>query len=180
MKKIYIMLSMSGTKFSRFLRALRPSFKYPHVSIALEEDLSTSYSFGRQNLTKWWIAGFVEEHPNTGVFGKFDPKCEILEIEVTDEQYEAIGELINEFKKRVKEYRYNYFGLVFSYFSVPRHLNNKFTCTQFVAWVLTNCNVNIVDKPTSLIYSTDYYKMPKCKLVYSGKLHEYKVNAHAV
>lgn len=176
MQKIYIMLSMSGTKFSKFLKFLKPSLKYPHVSISLDKSMETLYSFGRQNLRKPWIAGFVEEHPDTGVFGMFNPDCEILEVEITDKQYKEIKDLIDEFKRNTKEYHYNFFGLAFSYFHIPRHLNNKFTCTQFVAWILTNCNIEIIDKPTSLIYPTDYYNIPRSKIIYSGKLHKYKSN----
>ena len=172
-KKIYIILSMSGTKFSRFLRFMKPSFKYPHVSISLDKNLKTFYSFGRQNVTKFWIAGFVEEHPNTGIYAIFDSSCEVLEVEVEREQYEEIENLIQEFKRNIQEYHYNFFGLMFTYLKIPRSLNNRFTCTQFVAWVLTNCNVKIVNKPTSLILPTDYYQMPKSKIIYTGKLNQY-------
>ena len=100
-------------------------------------------------------------------------------LTMTDEQYAEIELLIEDFKANIKEYHYNFLGLVFSYLKVPRHLNNRFTCTQFVAWVLTTCNVKIIDKPTSLIYPNDYYKMPKSRIIYSGKLHKYNLSAAA-
>lgn len=169
------MLSMSGTVFSKLLRGAKPSMKYPHVSISFDRDLSTLYSFGRQNLRKPWIAGFVEEHPNTGVFDKFDTKCEVFEVEVTDEQYNHLVYLVSEFKKNIKEYKYNFSGLVFTYLKIPKHLNNKFTCTQFVAWVLTNSDIQIIDKPTSLIISNDYYNMPNSKVIFKGCLKKYAI-----
>ena len=52
--------------------------------------------------------------PNTGVFGKFNPDCNLLEVEITDEQYTKLKQIVLEFKKEYQKYNYNYMGLVFT------------------------------------------------------------------
>ena len=47
-KKIYIVLTYSGTILSRIIRAYTGD-EYSHVSIALDKDLEEMYSFGRLN-----------------------------------------------------------------------------------------------------------------------------------
>ena len=174
--KIYILLSLSGTYFSHFLRIMSPGLKYPHVSISFDKNLSTLYSFGRKKVNNPLFAGFVEEHPNTGVFGKFNPDCNLLELEITDEQYTKLKQIVLEFKKEYQKYNYNYMGLVFTFFKIPRNLNNRFTCTQFIAYALNKSNVETVNKPVSLILPTDYYDIPNSRIIYKGKLKSYVNN----
>lgn len=174
--KIYILLSMSGTYFSHFLRIMSPGLKYPHVSISFDKNLSTLYSFGRKKVNNPLFAGFVEEHPNTGVFGKFNPDCNLLEVEITNEQYTKLKQIVLHFKKEYQKYNYNYMGLVFTFFKIPRNLNNRFTCTQFIAYALNKSNVETVNKPVSLILPTDYYDIPNSRIIYKGKLKSYVNN----
>lgn len=46
MKKIYIILTQSGTIFSKILRLFTKE-KYNHSSICLKDNFKTFYSFGR-------------------------------------------------------------------------------------------------------------------------------------
>lgn len=171
---VYIMLSMSGTRFSKFLRFFS-HLEFTHVSISFEKDLNTLYSFARQNYYMPWIAGFVEEHPNEGILGRYDPTCEILELEVTEKQYKTLKNEIESFKNHKKNYGYNFLGLIFTYFNIPHSLNYNYTCTQFVATVLNdNGLLNINYKDVSLIRPNDYYNIPNIKSYYKGKLHDYQ------
>ena len=80
--------------------------------------------------------------------------------------------IIEEYQK----YNYNYMGLVFTFFKIPRNLNNRFTCTQFIAYALNKSNVETVNKPVSLILPTDYYDIPNSRIIYKGKLKSYVNN----
>ena len=46
MKKIYIILTFTGTALSRIIK-LTTRVEFAHVSIALDEELKEMYSFGR-------------------------------------------------------------------------------------------------------------------------------------
>ena len=48
MKKIYIVLTYTGTILSRIIKVFTKK-EYSHVSIALDQDLKYMYSFGRLN-----------------------------------------------------------------------------------------------------------------------------------
>ena len=48
MKKIYIILTFTGTALSRIIK-MATKVEFAHVSIALDEELNEMYSFGRIN-----------------------------------------------------------------------------------------------------------------------------------
>ena len=82
MKKIYIILSHSGSMPSRIIKFFT-LFKYSHVSIALKKDLRVMYSFGRKKLNNPFDGGFITEDKNGLFYKKFyKTKCIILEIDV--------------------------------------------------------------------------------------------------
>lgn len=172
---IYIVLTMSGTKFSRFLRMMsRQKTEFIHVSLSFDEDLNTLYSFGRKKLNMPWIAGYVEENPQKGVFKKYNPMCEVLSLNISDEKYQKLMDLISYVKAHSKEYKYNFLGLICVYFKIPHRLHRHFTCTEFVAWLLDNVDISPnVGKDVSLIVPNDYYAIPSVKSVYKGRLHSF-------
>ena len=175
MQDIYIILSFSGTLFSKFLKAIS-ELTYPHVSISLHEDIRVAYSFGRKIVRNPLIGGFVEEHQNKGVYAVFDSDCKILKLTITDEQYNKLLTIIEKFKSNSKVYKYNYMGLVYTYFNRPQNLRHRFTCTQFVATVLKESGIADFGKPASLVRSDEYNYIPGVKLIYKGKFNAYKVN----
>ena len=170
-KVVYIVLSMSGTRFSRFLR-LFSRLEFTHASLSFEEDLNTLYSFGRKKVRMPWIAGFTIEHPNTGIFGLYDADCEILELKLSEEDYNSLRNYCDLVLKNKDFYRYNFTGLLYTYFNRPKKLRRKYTCTQFVAATLNRGAHIEFDKDVSLVLPSDYYKLP-CKSVYKGKLHSF-------
>ena len=91
-KKIYIVLSMSGTGFSKFLRLMTQK-PYTHVSVSLLENIDIMYSFGRRSMIFPIKSGFVYETFNKGVLKKYNAYGQIFELSVTEEQY---GKLIVE------------------------------------------------------------------------------------
>lgn len=65
-KKIYIILTYSGTILSRLIKVYTRE-KYCHVSVALDENLNEMYSFGRLNLIihlllDLFMKNFILEH----------------------------------------------------------------------------------------------------------------------
>ena len=103
MKKIYIILTNSGTILSRVIK-LYTRKEYTHVSISLDKRLRKMYSFGRLNPYNPFIGGFVHESKNHGTFKRFvnTTTC-IYSIEVEDEQYEKIKQAIKELPETVSE-----------------------------------------------------------------------------
>lgn len=89
-KKIYIVLTYTGTILSRIIRVYTKA-KYCHVSLALDEDLNEMYSFGRLNPYNPFIGGFVHERINIGTFKRFkNTEALICSLELTDRQYKRL------------------------------------------------------------------------------------------
>ncbi len=172
MKNIYIVLTQSGTFFSRFLRCItgRP---YNHASLALNKSLNEFYSFGRKIPTNPFIAGFVIEHKDTGVFEIF-PKSPaiVIELPVTNEQYDSIEKTINDFKENIEIYKYDLINLAFVYSNYHIKRENRFFCSQFIAYLLNTSGIQTPKSPEH-IQATDFLKLKKCNIIYKGNIQNY-------
>jgi hypothetical protein len=101
MRHIYIVLTQTGTLFSRGIKFFTKE-EFNHSSIALDENLNVLYSFGRKVVNNPLIGGFVTERIGQGVFGKFpQTTCAVLKVPVRDAQYEAISKEIKRFVKYI-------------------------------------------------------------------------------
>ena len=91
MKKVYIILSYTGTWLAKVVRYYTKK-EYSHVSISLDENLQRMYSFGRKNPYISFWGGFVHESTRYGTFKRFQQtKAVIYQIEITDEQYQKLS-----------------------------------------------------------------------------------------
>ena len=82
-KKIYIVISQTGSIVSKFIRIVTRD-RYNHVSVTLDKELNTMYSFGRIYTYNPFIGGFVKESVNNGAFKRFirNTVAVILELEI--------------------------------------------------------------------------------------------------
>lgn len=171
MKKIYIVLSYTGTVLSRIVK-LYTRKEYSHVSIALDENLHNMYSFGRLNPYNPFIGGFVQESPNYGTFKRFkNSKIKIYSLEVSDEDYELIKNTIYEVSKNRDNYKFNVMGLITVMCHYHLKRENCFYCAEFVKYVLSSSNLEL-DLP-EIIKPDDFQKMDGMDLIYIGRLSEY-------
>ena len=93
-KSIYIILSQTGTMFSKALKFFTGA-EYNHASISLSPTLNKMYSFGRLNPYNPFIGGFVQEGKDIGTFKRFSKtKAMVLEIKINCDQYEKIKFMI--------------------------------------------------------------------------------------
>ncbi len=172
MKSIYIVLTATGTLFSRCI-GLYTKAKYNHVSLCLDSDIHEFYSFGRK--IRWFplYGGFVIEHKDKGLFKAFeDTMCAVYRLDVEDHKFEALEQMIRYFIKNRRKYRYNLIGLFGVMLKVPLKRKNKFFCTQFVATMLQNNNIHDFGKELSLVTPHDFYKIPELVMIYEGRLSE--------
>lgn len=169
---IYIVLTMTGTKFSKLLQFATQK-EFTHVSIALDKDLKELYSFGRRSMVIPLIAGFVREELDQGVYKKYDTSCEVLELNVSKRQYRKIKSEINKYVSAYEKYRYNLLGLPFMWFDIPYERENHLVCSQFVASILTFSNTYEFKKSWAIVRPIDFYNIPKIRSIYKGQLRNY-------
>ena len=120
---IYVLLSRTHTMPARLIRLLTGE-PYSHTSIALDMELNEMYSFARKHIYNPFNSGFVDEHIETGVFGKDkNVFCSVYALPVTEPQYQRIQQEIRRFINNRDVYNYNYIGLIGILFG--KNISNK-------------------------------------------------------
>ncbi len=173
-KEIYIILSQTGTVLSRLLRVITKK-PFNHSSISPYTDLHTMYSFGRLNPYNPFRAGLVKEGFEFGTFKRF-PKAQvkIIELKVTEKEYEEIFEIVNEMFASGIKYRYNMKGLVFAAFGKYRKFKNKYYCSEFISMLLKESNLEIAKNLGNIVHPVDFANLPDVKIIYTGECGEFK------
>lgn len=171
-KKVYIVLSQTGTILSRILKLLTRA-PYNHSSIALTEDLQTMYSFGRVHPYNPFIGGFVQESPAYGTFKRFkNTKVMVLETEISSDTYSELGQLIQQMIKEKARYHYNYLGLFLAAIRVHRQKRDCYYCSEFVKAMVVRMGLPGAEEIPDIVKPIHFLTVPH-KTVYVGKLQEY-------
>lgn len=172
-KEIYIVLTHTGTILSRIVK-LYTKEEYTHVSISLDKELNQMYSFGRKYAYNPFIGGFVHESLKYGTFKRFkNSKTEIYSLKVTEEQYEKLEKIINDFSKKKELYKFNTIGLFLVALKYRYKKRNSFYCAEFVKYLFDR--IKIKSNLPSIVKPNDFRKIEKIELVYHGILKKYKV-----
>ena len=154
MKKIYIVLTYTGSVLSKIVK-MYTRREFSHVSIALDEDLQEMYSFGRTFALIPFIAGFVHEQPRKGTFKRFKKtKTRVYSLEVPDDKYEKVLEIIDDFKNNKSQYKFNIGGLACVAIHLKFKREKSFYCAEFVKYVLEQSQIQ--DSLPELIKPEDF------------------------
>lgn len=170
MKKIYIVLTYTGTILAKIVKVYTRR-EFSHVSIALDKDLTEMYSFGRLNPYNPFWGGFVHEGVDKGTFKRFKKtKARIYSLQVNDDQYDKVVQVIRDIQDNKLDYNFNILGLigVILHYKVKRE--RYFYCAEFVKYVLEEsdiCNLPDIVKPE------DFKEIDNLSVVYNGRLREY-------
>lgn len=168
MKKIYIILSYSGTISSKMIKIFT-HYNYSHVSIALKSNINIMYSFGRKKVNNPFDGGFIIETKNGSFYKKFNKtKCIIMETDVNYKQYKKLLSLIKQYKKDINIYKYDIVGLVLRIFNIKITRKNYSVCTEFVGKLLKESGIyNFENK---IIKPVDFLNIPNKRIIYQGNL----------
>ncbi|MEG0074154.1 MAG: hypothetical protein RR922_06115 [Clostridia bacterium] len=151
-KSVYVVFSHSGTIPSKVIKWFTGDM-YSHVSISIDPTLRNLYSFARKRIYNPLNAGFVKENFTTGIFGRnFEcVKCKVYEIKVTEEKYNNLCNIINEFKQNEDKFKYNLIGLMSPMTNIPIERNNHYFCSQFVSEALIKSEILNINKRAVLL-----------------------------
>lgn len=178
MKKIYIILTYSGTFLSKIIKYYTRD-EFSHVSISLDSELKKMYSFGRLNPYNPFWGGFVHEGVNFGTFKRFSrTRAKVYSLEVEDEQYEKIKDAIYYIKKIRKYYKFNLLGLFAVGFKIRIKSDKAFYCAEFVKYALEKAGVK-TDLP-DLVRPENFKDIENIKLEYEGLLKFYGINKNLI
>lgn len=163
LKKIYILLTRFPDNGSKVIEALTGCY-YPHTSIGLEEDLNTFYSF----VTKGFIVEKITRYVKPG---REPYPCQLYELNVSENTYFRIKEILEYFVEFKETLYYTKWGLVLSMLGIPYKRDRfGFFCSQFVAEVLHHSRAVKLKKRSTRYFSKDLIRLPGMKLNYQGNL----------
>lgn len=177
MKKIYILLSSTGTLPARLIRKFKGS-TYSHTALSLAPATDCLYSYARKYTYNLFVAGFTVENIHTQVYARYpDAPCAVYSFELSETAYEKICEEIERYRENRKKAKYNFFA--FLTFGLGNRLKRKFkhTCSQFVALLLARCGEVTLPKDPYLMLPDDFMNIDGATLVYSGLLGKCRIPA---
>lgn len=169
-KKIYIILSNTGTLFSKAI-GIYTKKELNHTSIAFDEELNEMYSFGRKNSHNPFNGGFVKENPMEGMFQS--ATCAIYECEVTESEFWRMKSKTCQMEQQQHLYKYNLIGLVFLAVNIEKERENAFFCSQFVATIMKECPSSRFQVSPPLAQPHHFEQLPALTLKYKGNLQTY-------
>ena len=172
MKKIYIILTHTGTALSKIIKGFTKD-EFSHVSVALDSKLNQMYSFGRLKPYNPFCAGFVHERINKGTFRRFyKTLTKVYSLEVNEEQYEELKNEIKDIKKIRRQYKFNILGLFAVGFRIKIRKNHAFYCAEFVKYLFDEANIE--NNLPELVRPENFKEISNIKLEYEGYLRTYK------
>lgn len=176
MKKIYIVLTHTGTTLSKIIKTYTRA-EFSHISISLDEELTRMYSFGRLNPYNPFWGGFVQEYIGKGTFKRFkNTWTSIYGLEVNDEQYQTIEKSIQKMQDEREKYKFNLLGLIGVLFHIKIQLRNSFYCAEFVKYLMERAMIN--NELPEIIKPEDFKKIQGLEQLYIGFLRDYKVSCY--
>lgn len=180
MKKVYIILSCTGTVPSQLIQ-LATNAPFTHASISMLPDRTKLYSYARRRKNNFLVAGYIHEDIDSFVFAKYPfAPCAVYEIEVSDEGYHKMLKKLAFFDERYKKCKYSFVGAVTSQFRIRKHLKYRYTCAQFVASILDSSGEVKLPKHPSLIKPMDLTRIPYSRLIYNGPLKDIHFKDHHI
>lgn len=171
MAPIYIALVDTPGIFAFFIRRFLKQ-KYIHVVVSLDAGLEEAYSVGRRNPLIPLVAGFEREDKRKILRAFPTADYLVCEIECTVQQKEQIqNKLMRDMQQR---YRYHYavLGLPFILCGKPFYQKNHYTCSSYIAKLLSENGIQISEKHFSLVTPKDFYEYEDKRVVFEGTLEE--------
>lgn len=132
------------------------------------------YSFGRLNPYNPFVGGFIHEFIDKGTFKRFfNTKAKIMELEIEEEKYETLKNLIIKFQKEKEKFNFNILGLFGVGFNIKHKKENSFYCAEFVKYITEKSNIHL--NLPELVKPENFKDILGAKEIYSGLLREYSV-----
>lgn len=169
-KRIYILLSDTGTWFTRMIR-LYTKAEHNHASIAFDEEFREVYSFGRKRPSNPFVGGFVKEDLQSELFRK--ASCALFSCEVSESEYNRLRGYVLQFEQNPHHYKYNLLGVIGIMLGIRIKRENAYFCSQFVATVFEQNGQSLVPKCASLTTPADLERSELLEPLYRGELRPF-------
>lgn len=168
-EKLYIALVDTPGLFAWMIRKVI-KINYIHVVLALDGELQEAYSVGRRNPFLPLFAGFEKE--NLLEISRAFPtaRYKIYSIPCTEEQKSQIRMQLAKYYRNRFHCHYCILGLPFLLMGKPFYQRGHYTCSSFIARILSENGVLSFPKHFSLVTPRDFYEYGKENIIYEGSL----------
>ena len=171
--QLYIVLSQTGTIPSRMLKKVTGA-PYNHVSVSLDRNLRTMYSFARRHPYNPFWGGFIRESPRTGTFRRFpETEAMVLCLTISGAQYREIEKYLAAMFCEREKYGYNYLGLLLAGLHIRYLSKNHYYCSEFVKDLLIRFHVTEAEQFGRITQPIHFLGIADGQVVYRGKLRNY-------
>ena len=127
---IYVVFTSTPYKTGTFIRAVT-RYPYNHVSVSLDPEVKTLYSYARHYKNAPFYGGFVRE---SVLRYRNDGKTALIKVcalPVTEKRWEKAKEYIETLERNADDLVYNMFSAALFPFKKKVKIKNSFTCVEF-------------------------------------------------
>ena len=164
-RKIFVLLTQFPGRGAMALRYWS-GCPYTHVSIGLDEDMNTFYSF----VFKGFIIEDIDRYNRPG---RKPFPCALYSMEVSEETYREVREYIGTFVRKRAKLHYSRLGLALSLAGIPWKIKDGYICSYFVAEILQKCTNAQLKKHSTLCMPKDFSRSRDLQMVFRGDLQHY-------
>ena len=167
---VYILIIRTNTWFSRLIHRITGA-EFTHASLSLDPGTGVLYSFARRYPYLPLPAGFAQERVDEGLMGH-NPQipCALYRIKISPEIRCRIAQRLEQMQARQDQLKYSLIGTIYCLLRRPKMRKDRFFCSQFVAWLLSDAGAIRLQKPASLYHPCDFPAQPEVQLCYCGTL----------
>lgn len=167
-KQLYLLLTRSNTLVSRAIYQVTKD-EFTHISISLEEDLSTMYSFCRRYARSPLPAGFTSETLYHGFYKQHQMiPCRLYALTISDTDYTRLRIVLDMLMEKSKQLKYDILGTMFCRMDIQHQRPNHRYCSWFVAELLGQLQILSFSKDYSLVRPIDFTFFEEMELIFTG------------
>ena len=134
-RPLYVMISQTDTAIARLIRAFC-QYPYNHVSLTLDPEFKSWYSYARYVHDAPFYGGFVKEPAERFLAASGETNVRIFRVELPAKQAETLEKLFREAGKPGSDKLYNYYDAIASGFGMHMDVPGAHTCLSFACSVL--------------------------------------------
>lgn len=170
---VYILLTNTNSLFQRIARRITKD-PYNHVSLALDADLNTIYSYSLFSKENGIFGGLVKETRERLLGSKYS----MYTINLTENQYTLVYDKLRKLEDGSSNTSYNRLGLFNAIFNkdiFKDENDDQMICSQFVDVVLRAAGIELLnDKLGSRVKPYDFVKSRLLRFVRRGVIKPIK------
>ena len=169
-RTIYILLTRSGTWFSRLIH-LATADSYTHASIGLDGPIGPFYSFARKYSHFALPAGLVEEQigPELRTKRQQVPCC-LYELSVSPDDIRQPSPADQCYVRPAAAIPLQSAGCPLLLLQLPLDRRDHYFCSQFVAGLLRDSGALELSKPPALVRPADFCQIHQLRTVHQGDM----------